>query len=49
MTAEETAQFYQAREAYRRKCDDFKEEMFKYLSHYEIQRYSKKEIHAKAN
>lgn len=35
MTAEETAQFYQAREAYRRKCDDFKEEMFKYLSHYE--------------
>lgn len=35
MTAEETAQFYQAREAYRRKCDDFKEEMFKYLSTHE--------------
>ena len=35
MTAEETAQFYQDREAYRRKCEDFKEEMFKYLSHYE--------------
>lgn len=35
MTDEETAQFYQAREAYRRKCEDFKEEMFKYLSHYE--------------
>lgn len=35
MTAEETAQFYQAREAYRRKCEDFKEQMFKYLSNYE--------------
>lgn len=34
MTDEETAQFYQDREAYRRKCEDFKEEMFKYLSHY---------------
>ena len=49
MTAEETDQFYKAREAYRSKCEDFKEEMSKYLSHYEIQRYSKKEIHAKAN
>ena len=35
MTAEETAQFYKDREAYRRKCEDFKEEMFKYLSNYE--------------
>ncbi len=35
MTAEETAQFYQDREAYSWKCEDFKEEMFKYLSHYE--------------
>ena len=33
MTAEETAQFHKDREAYRQKCDDFKEEMFKYLSH----------------
>lgn len=35
MTAEETAQFYKDREAYRSKCEDFKEKMFKYLSHYE--------------
>lgn len=35
MTAEETARFYKDREAYRSKCEDFKEEMFKYLSHYE--------------
>lgn len=33
MTAEETAQFYKDREAYRRKCEDFREEMFQYLSH----------------
>lgn len=32
MTAEETAQFYKD---YRRKCEDFKDEMFKYLSTYE--------------
>ncbi len=43
MTAEETAQYYKAREAYRRKCEDFKEEMFKYLSTYE-QRMKKPEI-----
>lgn len=43
MTDEETAQFYQAREAYRRKCEDFKEEMFKYLSTYE-QRMQKPKI-----
>ena len=49
MTDEERSKYYQAREAYRWKCEDVKEEMFKYLSHYEIQRYSKKEIHAKAN
>ena len=35
MTAEETAQFYKDREAYRSKCEDFTEEMSKYLSHYE--------------
>ena len=35
MTSEETAQYYKAREAYRRKCEDFKEKLFKYLSHYE--------------
>lgn len=34
MTAEETAQFYKAREAYREKCDDFKQELDKYLSNY---------------
>lgn len=43
MTAEETAQFYKARKAYRWKCEDFKEEMFKYLSTYE-QRMQKTEI-----
>lgn len=43
MTAEETAQYYKAREAYRRKCEDFKEETFKYLSTYE-QRMQKTEI-----
>ncbi|KWW24952.1 MAG: hypothetical protein IKM85_04365 [Bacteroidales bacterium] len=43
MTAEETAQFYKDREAYRRKCEDFKEEMFKYLSTYE-QRMQKPKI-----
>lgn len=35
MTAEETTQFYSAREAYRRKCEDFKIELDKYLSNYE--------------
>lgn len=35
MTAEETAQYYAAREAYFWKCEDFREEMFKYLSNYE--------------
>lgn len=35
MTTEERNQFYQDREAYRWKCEYFKEEMFKYLSHYE--------------
>ena len=35
MTCQERSQYYDAREAYRRKCEDFKEEMFKYLSHYE--------------
>lgn len=49
MNDEERSKYYQDCEAYRWKCEDFKEEMFKYLSHYEIQRYSKKEIHAKAN
>lgn len=43
MTDEETAQFYKDREAYRWKCEDFKEEMFKYLSTYE-QRMQKPEI-----
>ena len=42
MTDEETAQFYQDREAYRRKCEDFKEEMFKYLSNYETKEISEK-------
>ena len=46
MTNEETAQFYAYREAYRWKCEDFKIELDKYLSNYEIQRHSKKEIHA---
>lgn len=35
MTDEERSKYYKAREAYRRKCEDFKEEMFKYLSNYE--------------
>ena len=35
MTDEERSKYYKDREAYRRKCEDFKEEMFKYLSHYE--------------
>lgn len=35
MNDEERSKYYQDREAYRRKCEDFKEEMFKYLSHYE--------------
>ena len=35
MTNEETAKFYAQREAYRWKCEDFKEELFKYLQHYE--------------
>ncbi len=45
MTDEETAQFYKAREAYLRKCEDFKEEMFKYLSTYENRRHSAPEAH----
>lgn len=43
MTCEERQQYYKAREAYRRKCEDFKEEMFKYLSTYET-RMQKTEI-----
>ena len=43
MTYEERSKYYQAREAYRRKCDDFKEETFKYLSTYE-HRMQKPEI-----
>ena len=35
MNDEERSKYYQDREAYRRKCEDFKEEMFKYLSTYE--------------
>jgi hypothetical protein len=35
MTAEETAQYYAARQRYREKCDDFKQELDKYLSNYE--------------
>ena len=35
MTCQERSQYYQAREVYRLKCEDFKEEMFKYLSNYE--------------
>ena len=45
MTAEETAQFYKDREAYRWKCEDFKEEMFKYLSTYENRRHPAPEAH----
>lgn len=43
MTDEERAKYYKNREAYRSKCDDFKEEMFKYLSTYE-QRMQKPKI-----
>lgn len=35
MTAEETAQFYKDRQAYRWKCEEFKIELDKFLSHYE--------------
>ncbi|MBR3699202.1 MAG: hypothetical protein IKM85_06715 [Bacteroidales bacterium] len=43
MTNEERSKYYQAREAYHHKCEDFKEEMFKYLSTYE-QRMQKPKI-----
>ena len=42
MTDEEQSKYYQAREAYRHKCEDFKEEMFKYLSNYETKEISEK-------
>ena len=32
MTCQERSQYYKAREAYRRKCEDFREELSKYLS-----------------
>lgn len=35
MTDEESCQYYDYRQRYRWKCEDFKEELFKYLSHYE--------------
>ena len=35
MTVQETAQYYAARQRYREKCDDFKQELDKYLSTYE--------------
>ena len=35
MTCQERQQYYKAREAYRRKCEDFRDEMFKYLQNYE--------------
>lgn len=41
MTNEERSKYYQAREAYRRKCEDFKEEMIKYLSHYDYKHLSR--------
>lgn len=34
MTCQERSQYYDAREAYRRKCEDFREELSKYLSNY---------------
>lgn len=48
MTELERSQYYAQREAYRWKCQDFKKQLDKYLNNYEIQRHSKKEIHAKA-
>lgn len=41
MTDEERSKYYKAREAYRQKCDDFKEEMFKYQSNYENKHLSR--------
>ena len=35
MTCEERCQYYDAREAYKWKCEDFKMELDKYLSNYE--------------
>lgn len=34
MTIQEQSQFYDAREAYRLKCEDFREKLFDYLSNY---------------
>ena len=35
MTAEERTKYYEARQRYQWQCEDFKEEMIKYLSTYE--------------
>lgn len=35
MTSEERTKYYEARQRYQWQCEEFKEEMFKYLSHYE--------------
>lgn len=48
MTSQERQQCYEAKEAYRRKREAFREELNKYLSSYEIQRHTKKEIYTKA-
>ena len=41
MTCQERSQYYAAREAYRRKCEDFREELQKYLNSYGISKMQK--------
>ena len=46
MTAEEAYQFYEARQRYREKCQDFKEQEARYLANYKPRHYGNERITA---
>lgn len=39
MTCQERQQYYKAREAYRRKCEDFREEIKRFFDNYKPRHY----------